>query len=313
MNRGLPHIRYGLPATLVVFFALCPPAAADKAVAAAEKTQGLQSALKGLKWAATHGEVQAHFERASWDEYRNAKKQLAGPLEIDRLREQTQVRVEELRLRYLDLPAGSTHYRVSIIDQEFKRGTGESVQRIDTEDGQEYWFFIKDQLWKRVIALEAAAIEGKELAGFAAKLRGLYGQPVDREFSKLGGKDMLTGVKWSDDATELALRDRRDPYGTFTLTFTSRDLGGRLAELRGELAAFSTGDTESDTSATDSLIDDILTPPEVDTEAAVVDEILGRRPARVNPPDAGPKGTPDAGPASEAERAVSDEDAPLIY
>jgi len=284
-------------------------AQAEKEVATGEKTLGLEAALEGLRWGAPSTEVLAHFETALWDDYKSVKRTLPGPLEIDRLREQTQQKVMLLKKQFVKLTRDSTDYRVSIIDREFKRGTGEALLRIDTDKAQRYWFFVNDQLWKVLVAFNADVVAGQDVPGFASKLRQRYGRPVDQEFARVDGHDIVIAVKWADETTELALRDRLDPYGTFTLTFIGRELGGRLSERRGEVAALSTGDDDtSDVSS--ALIDDITQEPDVDGAEGVVDEILGTT------PDATPRSpTGDATPPkSEEERALDDKsDGPIIY
>ncbi len=281
-------------------------APAEKAVAQGDKTVGLQAALEGLHWGAAVNEVLGHFEKVLWGEYKDRKKSLPGPLEIDRLREQTQRRVLKLKQRLSRFDRASTDYRVSIIDRDFKRGTNEAVLRVDADDAQRYWFFVSGQLWKLVVAFNADAVAGQDIPSFARKLRKLYGKPVDREFEQSGGHDVVVAVKWADESTELVLRDRLDPYGTFTLTFASRDLGGRISELRGEVAALATGE-DGENPDQSALIDDIMTAPDEEAEADVVDELIGGK------PDAKPAPLlPDAEEGG-AQPGAEDGDEPLIY
>lgn len=285
-------------------------ARADKEVATGEKTVGLEAALEGLRWSASTTEVLAHFEAKLWDDYKSKKRVLPGPLEIDRLREQTQQKVMQVRQRLAQLTRESKDYRVSIIDRDFKRGTGEAVLRDDADQAQRYWFFVRDRLWKLVIAFNAEVVAGQDVPGFAIKLRQRYGKPVDQEFARIGGRDVVVAVKWADETTQLTLQDRIDPYGTFTLTFVSRDLAGRLTELRGELGSAGTGDDDtSDLSS--SLIDDITQESASDSAESVVDDIIG------GTPDAKPRSPtgPDepVPPADDSPAGEGDDDGPIIY
>ena len=290
--------------------ALAPGARADKSIATGQEPQGLEAALGGPEWKWTNNDLKKHFESSLWAEYKSAKKALPGPLEIDRLREKTQRRVQRMKGKFVRFEKGGQDYRVSIIDEDFKRGTDEAMLPQSTDDGQQYWFFIQDQLWKMVIAYNADVVQGRKLKTFAKSLRGQFGKPVDLVFGKVNGKDALVAVKWADEKTELVLRDRNDPYGTFTLTYTCRPITNRLSELRGEIAGLGDGDGAGD--ATSAMIDDIMTASEDDPESNIVDELIGGRPAEGKKPDDTPTDDTDDGTADD-EEAGGDDDAPIIY
>ncbi len=279
---------------------------ADKSIAKAEKTQGLEAALGGPQWKWTAHELKKHLEGAMWSDYKSAKKALPGPLEIDRLREKTLRRVQRMKAKYVKFDKGGQDYRVSIIDEDFKRGTDEAMLPLSTDDGQQYWFFIQDQLWKMVVAYNADVVQGRKLKTFAKSLRAQFGKPVDLVFGKVSGKDALVAVKWADENTELVLRDRNDPYGTFTLTYTCRPVTNRLSELRGEIAGLGGGEDAGD--ANSAMIDDIMTASEDDPEANVVDELIGGR------PEESKKAEPAAAEGEGEDDTEADaEDAPIIY
>ena len=294
----------------VIVAALLAPglARAEKSIATGEKTQGLEAALGGPQWKWTNNELKNHLEGAMWAQYKSAKKSLPGPLEIDRLREKTLRRVQRMKAKFVRFDKGSQDYRVSIIDEDFKRGTDEAMLPLSTDDGQQYWFFIQDQLWKMVVAYNADVVQGRKLKTFAKSLRAQFGKPVDLVFEKVGGKDALVAVKWADEKTELVLRARSDPYGTFTLTYTCRPITSRLSELRGEIAGL--GDGGSDADASSAMIDDIMTAPDEDPEANVVDELIGGRPEEKKKPEAAPAPDEEGG---DSEQQGEDEDAPIIY
>lgn len=298
-------------ATALCIIGLSPTAFAEKSIATGEKTQGLEAALGGPQWKWTAHELKNHLETAFWADYKSAKKALPGPLEIDRLREKTLKRVQRMKAKFVRFEKGGQDYRVSIIDEDFKRGTDEGMLPVSTDEGQQYWFFIQDQLWKMVLAYNTDVVQGRKLKTFAKSLRGQFGKPVDLVFDKVRGKDALVAVKWADEATELVLRDRGDPYGTFTLTYTCRPITNRLAELRGEIAGL--GDGSGAVDASSAMIDDIMTASEDDEEANVVDELIGGRPAQGKSPDAAPTSTEEEAAADEEEAPEPDDDAPIIY
>ena len=284
-------------------------ASADTSNAQGQKTQGLEAALGGPQWKWTGHELKKHLENSLWDDYKLRKRDLPGPLEIDRLREKTLRRVQRMKSKFLQFGKGSQDYRVSIIDEEFKRGTDESMLPRRADDGQEYWFFIQDQLWKMVLAYNADVVQGRKLKTFAKSLRAQFGKPVDMVFDMVDGKDALVAVKWADEGTELVLSDRTDPYGTFTLTYTHRPIANRLGELRGEIASLGMTGTDDESNA---MIDDIMTASEEDEDANVVDELIGGRPMDKTPkPEAA--GRDDGAPAGDDDDKGDAEDAPIIY
>jgi hypothetical protein len=310
--------RHGFLQAALLTACLQPSVAlADKAVAEPSKTGGFEDALGGPRWGDTTTGVLSHYEKLAWDEYKQAKKKLPDPLAIDNLRKITQQRIMKTKANLTRFIQGSTAYRVSIIDSEFKVGTDEAVLRIDTAAAQRYLFFVQEKLWKLVVAFNQRQVEGLALASFADRLRGDLGDPLDRKLEQRDGGDALTEVKWADDATEAVLRDRNDPYGTYTLTYTSRDLAGRISELRGELSAFAGG---SGPTATDMLLDDIMTAPDEDPEKDIIDELTGvkaqvwsNRPAEEQPPtvgeDAADVAAEDEGGKGDAKKS----DTGIIY
>lgn len=253
-----------------------------------DEPAGLISELGGPEWKWTAYELKKHFETALWDQYKAEKKSLPGPLEIDRLREKTLRRVQRMKAKFVRFERGTQHYRVSIIDEDFKRGSDEAMLHRMVEEGQQYWFFVQDQFWKIVIAYNTAAIDGRNLKAFAKELRGRFGKPVDLVFEEVKGKDALMAVKWADEHTEIVLRDRTDPYDTFTLTYTHRPIAGRIQELRGEVEGLGGSAADAEKSA---MLDDIMTASETDEEAGVVDEIIGATPKK-KAPEAAPKPGP---------------------
>lgn len=293
-----------------------PAAAADKAVATGEKTPSLDAALGGPRWKWTSQELMGHIERRLWDDYKSAKKALPGPLEIDRLRERTLKLVVDMKAHFVRFEKGSQDYRVSIVDQDFKRGTDEAMLPWNTPEGQQYWFFVQDQLWKLVLAYNADQVQGQAVKDFAKTLRGAFGKPVDLVFDDEGGGEDLVAVKWADEDTQVELRDRRDPYGTFTLSLTCRSIEGRIAELRGETAGLGVAGGGG---ANDALIDDIMTDAGADGGGNVVDELLGGTPAIGVPSGGTPahperKGRDDGAPTTPSDDAPAEgDDPPIIY
>lgn len=256
---------------------------ARAAEATGDEPAGLVSDLGGPMWKWTAYELKKHFETALWDQYKAEKKSLPGPLEIDRLREKTLRRVQRMKAKFVRFEKGTQHYRVSIIDEDFKRGSDEAMLHRMVEEGQQYWFFVQDQFWKIVVAYNATAIDRRNLKAVAKDLRGRFGKPVDLVFEEIKGKDALMAVKWADEHTEIVLRDRTDPYDTFTLTYTFRPIAGRIQELRGEIEGLDGSAADAEKSA---MIDDIMTAPETDEEADVVDEIIGGGALKDAPPAA---------------------------
>jgi len=272
-----------LSATLCV--ALLPAAAlADDAPPAAEEEQPKPVGavfLEGLPWGATPAAVVAHFEKLFWQRFAERKKSIKDPIEIERLRRRTERDVGEMRSRHVKFDKGTTAYRVSIIEEEFKTGTNESVFRIDDAEAQRYYFFVNDRLWKVFFAYSLSVARARPFASRIEEFVRSYGPYAAHKTAtrKVEGAptEVLAEVRWEDATSRLRLEDRSPFFGTYVLILTDRPTEDRIGELRGELP----GASAVPGLGTDPSVHSLVGSVEADDSGAgddedIIDQIVGQ-------------------------------------
>src|SRR5204863_1286759 len=119
--------------------------------------------LKGdFKWGMGPDEVVAKVQdriRANYDE--RIKKTAQDPSRQDRVRKDMMAEVEKVKDKVIKFDGQKTGYDVSIIDQEFLHGMGESMLMTKEETATRYFFFSDGRLYKMFIAFDKEMLQGK--------------------------------------------------------------------------------------------------------------------------------------------------------
>ncbi len=228
--------------------------------------------MEGLEWGASHEDVIRYFERRYWAEFAQEKKHIPDPIRIEVLRRRTQAKIDGLRSHYVTFDAGSSAYKVSIIEGEFARGTGESVFRVDDRDFQRYYFFIHDKLWKIIIAYSILYAKANPMPEAIVELSKELGKP--KEIEKSG--DTVSSATWEDEGHRIRLVDQSMFFGTYTLVITDRKTEDRIGELRGQVPGLEAPASDVD-GEVDALISGIDSDDDPDDDEDVLQDIVGKQ------------------------------------
>lgn len=237
--------------------------------------------LEGLAWGASHAQVIAHFEKLFWQRFTERKKSIRDPIEIERLRRRTEADVAGMRSRHVEFAPGSTAYRVSIIEEEFKTGTNEAVFRIDDAEAQRYYFFINDRLWKVFFAYSLAVARAQPFPSRREAFVRAHGPYSAHKTAtrKVDGAptEVISEVRWEDATDRLRLEDRSPFFGTYVLILTERTTEDRIGELRGELPGADAALGLGGDASVRSMVGEVEADDAPGGDEDIIDRIVGQR------------------------------------
>ena len=135
---------------------------------------------------------------------------------------------------------------------------------------QNFYFFIRDRLWKWYRAFNADVFEGQDFNAFRGALQGRFGEGRTQSGALHEGGDTRQWVEWQDDATRLRAVDETQFFGFYCLVFEDRRTLANIATLRAN------PDSRRRARSTNSLID-AVTQPETSEgrNQDIVDRITG--------------------------------------
>ncbi len=120
-----------------------------------------------------------------------------------------------------------TGWDVSIIDDQFRHNTGESMmvywENQDGKNQRRFFFFHNDRLYKMFVALNMKSLEDKPFSFFQSLMTRRYGNPA-----KTGSKFAL----WQGAGILLRAVNKLSFYGTFCLEIVSKRLFREVAASR---------------------------------------------------------------------------------
>lgn len=171
----------------------------------------------------------AHVRKQLRSEYATRITETPDVSERDRLVAEIEVRVQAVRDSYVEFTGQKTGYNVSVVSDEFAHHTGEAM--VVAQDGRshDYFFFVGGALWK-VVTTETTQ---RSFAEWLVDLTGKLGSPADVQFSDPKTRSRPTSARWDSETLVLSVVSRPD-YGAVTLSFTVRDVGARIAKIRGD-------------------------------------------------------------------------------
>jgi hypothetical protein len=233
--------------------------------------------LKGdFKWGMSPDDVLAKMVEkveGSYDE--RLKKTVNDPTKQDRVRKEMMSEVEQVKKNSLvKFDEQKTGYDVSIIDQEFTHGVGESMLVGKDANASRYFFFVNDRLYKMYIAFDKDMLAGKDFRQFGQMMQARFGKArevfVD-EKSKAGVTHKLDHFEWNTRGGDvLRLVDRSGFYDVYCLVIADAAVAARQAEAHRARAR---------ADRPDSLVEAVTNgkPDPHDSNDNVVDRITGRQ------------------------------------
>jgi hypothetical protein len=250
------------------------PEGKAKGVAPTASEKELEKLKGDYKWGMTPDEIMAKVQdhvRASFDE--RLKKSLNDPTKQDRVRKEMATEVERVKTKLIKFDGQKTGYDVSIVDQEFLHGTGESMLATKEELNTRYFFFANDRLYKMFLAFDKEMLQGKSFREFGQLMQARFGKAREvnvEERTKAGVKSKLDHFIWGSKTGDmLRLVDRSEFYDVFCLVIYD----GKVAEKQDEIRKARAGNVHKD-----NLVESVTTQPSNDRDPNdnVLDQITGK-------------------------------------
>lgn len=185
----------------------------------------LIEALGGLQWGMNAASSIEVFGESYLDEYRTSIAGVNDPMEIDRLRQAADRKVNEIANSLESFDEVTTAYDVSIIGGEVRGGAGQTMVTVREQVLTRYLLFTNDRLTKVAVvyALDDVGYIGFE--GFIERLSELYGRPTSSEWAEDDiGVRMLARAIWNDGSTRMRVEDRSAMFAGYVLVFTDATL-----------------------------------------------------------------------------------------
>lgn len=248
----------------------------------APNSDAIAPALDDIHWGMTKDELLQYFAQQVREEFHPRLTKAPGAIEEDRIRHEMNEKIHRIRSSYIRFGGQTTGYDSGFLREEFTHNNGESMIRVQTDQSDDYYFFIRGRLWKWYRAFNASVFGGASFDQFAAALQGRFGPAWERNEEMRPGAGQVHWLEWKDADTHLRAIDNNSFYGFYCMVFESRETMGRLAELR----------THQDTRHTDrghSLVDAVTSgedePANPDNNADIVDRITGNIRNRQDAPE----------------------------
>jgi len=193
----------------------------------------LQQDLGGVEWGWTRQRLLRHFREQIEDRYRPLLAKAPGAIEEDTLRRQMGEEVALIRESYFEFNGRTSGHDSGYLRSEFTHNNGEAMMRVQTDNANDYYFFINNHLWKRYRAYDSSAFGDVDFDTFAGVLENQYG-PGRRHRGKLSPDDdhETQWVEWEDRTTRARAIDNTRFYGMYCLVFEEKATLARLDQLR---------------------------------------------------------------------------------
>jgi len=205
----------------------------------AEQVKALDSLAGIYKFGMTKDEVLAVLDKQLTERYEEKIEQSNDVYTQDRLRREHVKLLKRVKDSYVEFKGKKTGFDVSIIDDQFRHNTGESMMILwETEEGKDqrrFFFFHDGRLYKMFIALSSDAVTGdKNFAYFAALMEkrfgaGTLGFRTDRE-----GVEHPAFVEWNTGKHDVKAVDKLEFYGAFCLSIADLKLEREVAKVRAD-------------------------------------------------------------------------------
>ncbi|MEM1415971.1 MAG: hypothetical protein AAGH15_13780 [Myxococcota bacterium] len=224
-------------ATCLLALSLAPPADAQRrrgrpARVEAPTSDAIAPALGDVEWGWSTSEFLEHFEAKIRDTYRPRIAKARDALQEDALRRQMRQEVRRMRESRYAFNGRTSGHDSGVLRDEFTHNHGESMIRVRTENADDFYFFIRDELWKWYRAFDARVFQGADFSAFKDALEGRFGAGLVRRGQLHEAAEEREWIEWQDPRTRLRAVDNTTFYGFYCLVFESRDTLGRLSQLR---------------------------------------------------------------------------------
>lgn len=267
-----PHLNSGI--TTILIFALATLFAAP---AMADGGQDLSDVLGGIKWGDTRSEVLDKLKDQGMKDLRKDPKLKRDRVLLQRERKRLMDRMGTAEKSYTRLEGQSTGYEVSVIADEFSSNNGEAFIRVKDSVAQRFYFFLNNKFYKLVVAYNPSYLRRVGFESFVGSSVKKYGRPAVAEYDTIRGEEQLALVQWENPGTTLAVKNKKELFDTYTMSFADRQTVKRL-QASGKSFGGSDKEGEEVSASVKSLMED----NDYDRNTNVVDNLVGDTAVNLN-------------------------------
>ena len=203
------------------------------AVARAEPVnkKAVADLLAGFKFGQTRKQVMARIRKEITARYDTKIFATSDVYQQDKLRREREQEIERIEKSYVEFTGKVGGWDVSVIDDQFKQGTGESMlvywEAAGDRKQRRFFFFHEDRLYKMVITLDASHID-KSRRNFD-----VFRAALEREYG--AAKHSSQGSMWNgDNGIVLFALDKLTHYDTVCLAVTDMGMTRKLLAVRAQ-------------------------------------------------------------------------------
>jgi hypothetical protein len=198
----------------------------------------LGSVLGALQWGDTPERVLDVERERVLEDYRIRIAGLNDPLEIDRIRRQSDEQVEGLRASLEPFDGARTGYEVSVIAGEIRPGAEQSMMTIRDGVTTRYLVFSTGRLSKYMVVYDQASLDYVGFEGFIERLGQLFGPPGSSDFEANDiGVRRLVRALWTDGQTRLRVVDRSGMFASYLLVYSDATLADDVHDVTATVRA----------------------------------------------------------------------------
>lgn len=233
----------------------------------ADKNDGLAAPLGDIEWGDKKEKVVEKVKQQMLAKLRKREDLKHDRVLMQRERRRLLDEIGRFKKSYEKLD-NDTSYKVSIISDEFIKGNGEALMRVKDKIANRYYFFIDGGLYKMVVAYNQQYLKNVGFETFVVQAARKYGKPKDTSYGYSDGEEVLTAAEWRDRSTVLRVKNKKEFYDTFTMTFSEKSTDQRLMAKREAM-------DDGDDAELSSEVKALTARSSADADVDVVDSIVG--------------------------------------
>jgi len=240
---------------------------AQKGSASNRGPSALEQAMGEIQWGWTPKQVYRHLKKDIEASYQEPISKTTDAIEEDRIRHKMTQEAAQIRDSYFEFDGTPSAYDSGYLKGEFTHKNRESLLRVRTKTTQDYFFFIKERLWKRYRAFDASVFEGATFAQFGNALQERYGKAKKRSGSSSAGGGSGQWYEWKERRVLARAVDNNEFYGFYCLILEDPKTVARLGQLR--------KNKPERVEPSDTMVDMVADDSNNDQHADIADRITG--------------------------------------
>jgi hypothetical protein len=205
-----------------------PPAKPAVAAPTPEQKKAMGELMGAYKFGMSKDEIVVQLTKQIDERYAEQIKGTSDVYTQDKLRKEKQKEITRVKQSVVDFDGKKSGWDVSLIDEEFRHGTGESMLFYWENEGgknqRRFFFFHDGKLWKMFIAFDTKQLapESRNFGYFSALLEQRYGKgKVDKNYEA-----------WVAPEFEVRAVDKMAFYGALGLLIQDPKEAVAVAQVR---------------------------------------------------------------------------------